>query len=80
MEEEERKEKEEEAKLEVKKHVKFLQRSLSVLPYSAKSLDVNRQVRQSFTQTLRGKFRNYSVRGKEAIFSHATPNTTNWKL
>lgn len=59
MEEEERKEKEE-AKLEVKKHVKFLQRSLSVLPYSAKSLDVNRQVRQSFTQTLRGKFRNCS--------------------
>ena len=61
MEEEERKENEE-AKLEVKKHVKFLQRSLSVLPYSAKSLDVNRQVRQSFTQTLCGKFRNSRVR------------------
>ena len=40
MEEEEK----EEVKLEVKKQIKFLQRSLSVLPYSARSLDVNRQV------------------------------------
>ena len=40
MEEEEK----EEAKLDVKKHMKFLQRSLSVLPYGARSLDVNRQV------------------------------------
>ncbi|CAI7996354.1 Geranylgeranyl transferase type-1 subunit beta [Geodia barretti] len=38
MEEEEK----EEVKLEVKKQIKFLQRSLSVLPYSARSLDVNR--------------------------------------
>ena len=40
MEEEEK----EEVKLEVKKQIKFLQRSLGVLPYSARSLDVNRQV------------------------------------
>ena len=41
MEEEER---ERGASLDVKRHVKFLQRTLSVLPYSAKSLDVNRYI------------------------------------
>lgn len=35
-------EEEMEPRFETKKHIKFLQRSLSILPYGAKSLDVNR--------------------------------------
>ena len=35
-------EEEEKETLYVKKHIKFFQRTLSVLPYRAKNLDVNR--------------------------------------